>query len=601
MNGDISKSYFDRLSLNVKSKVTGMVLGNHDIWMGGSPGAGQSGDQFGIGMTQWWASDTVASFNHPIYDWSIDPSWKERDTTPPIAIENTIWWNKIGNIGFIGYSGAHPLSKTKPYFDQMCQQFSNDANLAHVFVLGHWDAQNLGCQYSMAAPDVLNFLREMESCSAIKDSMHFIDGHNHENKVIGSDGFMIGANGMSGSGQFGHIYVKSDDKGTVQIWYFEFRSTRSNNWDSIISCLRAHDIDDCTHLATLWWNSIPLSPSCKEMEDRMAVKGNDRYTCGQRINYLMSTKGKTWDQAYTQVHSEFPTICVCNPSGTTAPVDPTHPPVPGSCDEMKERQAGDYTCGERMNWLETSKGYSIPQAYVEVSMEYPSICVCDNPPSATTGSGKPVCVFDIDGTLLNGVDTNLSKAAINACKDQGYNLAVNTAENDNQCAGNRRKLRDLGLDVPDEVYTCLSNPNWSISKPLNMGTISKYYGSAPKCTLLFDDYQGNIDAVKKAGWSGQKVHSSQSGISPSELLAGLDQLADCHNSEHEVLETESQISWKDASGCTNADVEAMNSAGPGNADGSFPQILAKCGSSSWTFFGDFNASKMAQCVQSKVA
>ena len=39
-----------------------------------------------------------------------------------------------------------------------------------------------------------------------------------------------------------------------------------------------------------------------------------------------------------------------------------------------------------------------------------------------------ICVFDIDGTTLNDVDTNLSRAAIQACKDAGFKLGVNTAE-----------------------------------------------------------------------------------------------------------------------------------------------------------------------------
>jgi len=533
MNGQNSKSYFDRLTLDVKSKATGMVLGNHDFWIGGSPGNGQDGDQLGIGMTQWWGQDTAASLQHPIFDWRTNPKNHHRDSTPPIAVANTVWWNKMGNLGFIGYSGAHPMRQVKPYLDQACQQFSND-NLAHIFLLGHWDAQNLGCQNSMAAPDVLRTMKTMGSCRSLTDKMHFIDGHNHQNKIIGSDGFMIGGNGMSGSGQFGHMYVKSDDNGGVQIWYFEFKSKYSDNWNSIIRCLRAHDIDDCTHLATLWWNGVPLSDSCKRMEKRMAIKGNDRYTCGQRIDWLMSSKGMSWEQAYAQVHSEFPIICTCNPnesqSTTSIKESSTSAPEVGtSCYEMKNKNADGHTCGDRMNWLETTKGYSDAQAYAEVNSEYPTICVCDNPPTGKEGSGAPVCVFDIDGTLLNGVDESLSRAAIQACKDKGYSLAVNTAENKNECAGNRGRLAALGLSVPDQVYTCLSNYDWGTSKSLNMRTISSYYTSPSKCTLLFDDNQGNIDAVKKSGWLGQKIHNSRSqpGISPSELQQALAQLANC--------------------------------------------------------------------------
>lgn len=205
-----------------------------------------------------------------------------------------------------------------------------------------------------------------------------------------------------------------------------------------------------------------------------------------------------------------------------------------SCDAMENRKAGDYTCGDRMNWLETTKGYSNAQAYTEVNSEYPSICVCDNPPTGNEGSGAPVCVFDIDGTLLNGVDEKLSRAAISACQAHGYNLAVNTAESKSECAGNRGRLEALGLSVPDAVYTCLSNYDWGVSKSLNMRTISSYYGSSSKCTLLFDDNQGNIDAVRNSGWLGQKVHSQQPGISADELQRALDQLDKCRKGTQSV-------------------------------------------------------------------
>jgi len=197
-----------------------------------------------------------------------------------------------------------------------------------------------------------------------------------------------------------------------------------------------------------------------------------------------------------------------------------------SCAAMNQRQAGDYSCGDRINYM-TTLGYSDAQAYAQVNSEYPSVCVCDNPPTGDEGNGGKVCVFDIDGTLLNNADENLSRAAIQACKDAGYLLAVNTAEDNSQCQANKPKLAALGLTCPDEVYTCLTNYDWSISKPSNMRTISGYYDSPSKCTLLFDDYQPNIDAVKKAGWLGQKVHSSRNGISPDELQSALSQLAKC--------------------------------------------------------------------------
>jgi len=315
--GDYSKSYFDRLTLDTKSKPTGMVLGNHDFWIGGSPGAGSSSDQLGIGMTQFWAQDTVASFNHPIFDWSISPWGKYRDPNPPIATENTIWWYKIGNLGFIGYSGANYESENRKYFDQMCQQFSSDGNIKTVFILGHWDTGGDGCQSGLSAPEVINTLRGMPSCSGIKDRLLFVDGHTHVNEKQGSDGFMIGANGMRpGNGHFGHIYVKSSDDGTVEVWYFEFANPWSNHWSSIKSCIESNDIDDCTHLATKWYGGNPNpgpSPSGNcDSNGAWNHKYAGQYTCGARISWEQNYQGKTWQEAYNIVHGEYPSICTCS-------------------------------------------------------------------------------------------------------------------------------------------------------------------------------------------------------------------------------------------------------------------------------------------------
>ena len=39
-----------------------------------------------------------------------------------------------------------------------------------------------------------------------------------------------------------------------------------------------------------------------------------------------------------------------------------------------------------------------------------------------------VCVFDTDSTLTNVINKNLSRAAVKACEDREYKIAINTAD-----------------------------------------------------------------------------------------------------------------------------------------------------------------------------
>jgi len=273
--GSTTKSYFDLLSIDAKRKAQGVVMGNHDYWNNGDPGRGNGGDQLGIGQTQWYATDSAWSLigdgGKTPFDLSMDPRGRYRDSHPPLNPANNIWWHTMGNIGIIGYSGAFDYSQYQGYFDQACQQFTND-NVAHMLLLGHWDGRNLGCQWNMDAPSLLSKLKGMPSCAALKNKMHYVDGHTHCNHNWDKDnGFMIGGNGFNDYGQcggdgaqFGHLYVKTTDEGDVQFWYFKFADTRNSNYfDDIYKCINQNGVDGCLNYATLWWSTGGPTPKPK--------------------------------------------------------------------------------------------------------------------------------------------------------------------------------------------------------------------------------------------------------------------------------------------------------------------------------------------------
>ncbi|GMI07594.1 hypothetical protein TrLO_g8273 [Triparma laevis f. longispina] len=52
------------------------VAGNHDLWVCGGPSCGDKFDQFGVGMMQYYAQDTVGSVtfvDNDFANFEIDP------------------------------------------------------------------------------------------------------------------------------------------------------------------------------------------------------------------------------------------------------------------------------------------------------------------------------------------------------------------------------------------------------------------------------------------------------------------------------------------------------------------------------------------------
>lgn len=390
-----TKSFFDALNTPAKSKCSGMSLGNHDFWVGGSSGAAGTYDQLGIGMTQYYAMDTMASVmkrNGEPYDWSKEPWNHFWDSPPPISAENTIAWTKIGNVAFIFWSGAFPWEAYEAYFDQACQEFSNDGDISFLMLLSHWDGANLGCQWGMDAPSVYNTLKDMKSCSSFKYRMKYVDGHDHSNTAYGT-GFKIGANGMSGTGQTGTLYTKTSDEGEVWVYYIEF----ANNWggdyfDGFLDCVKRKGLDNCLDRegVYLWHNQPPLDPQCWEQLERTCTYQGQSATCMERIDWLISNNGMDFMEAYEKVQKECGRVCQCVMGPTKKPTTgpPTPKPIYGPCDEMLSNSACDqdgcHSCGDRINWLE-DHGSTAAEAYAQVAEEFPGTCQCDNPPTG----GRP--------------------------------------------------------------------------------------------------------------------------------------------------------------------------------------------------------------------
>jgi hypothetical protein len=145
-----------------------------------------------------------------------------------------------------------------------------------------------------------------------------------------------------------------------------------------------------------------------------------------------------------------------------------------------------------------------------------------------------VCVFDLDGTLILNKDKSLSKAAVKACEDAGYKLAINTAEPNGFCLAwskfqnAPRSGVSYGKNVPKEMWMCRGlHFHQTKSKIANMVKAMAYYKTTKECMVLYDDNAGNVEAVIGAGFQGMHINHDGQGISAADGAAGLAKLKGC--------------------------------------------------------------------------
>lgn len=127
------------------------------------------------------------------------------------------------------------------------------------------------------------------------------------------------------------------------------------------------------------------------------------YTCGSRILWMRTSEGYSEEDACAFVANEFPETCPCDPLAptTTTSLPPTAGPtsiptaVPtakpvaaakyycnaATCTEdvwetYAYDQAGEYTCGSRISWMQNNEGYTESDACAFVTGEFPDVCLC---------------------------------------------------------------------------------------------------------------------------------------------------------------------------------------------------------------------------------
>jgi len=258
MRGSIAEHFFAGLSAGARAKPFLTVPGNHDFWIMGAPAQGRPDDQYGNGFMQYYGQDTEAGLGAAPFDLSVDPATRRIPD-----MRNFVFSHQIGDVAFLGFSGAHPRAEFQPYGLRFCAWLAGASTVNTAVLLGHWNAPNLGCMPGMSTPEVYSFLKEQPGCR--EKTLLFVEGHEHCNRVhVPDHGFLIGANGMSDCEQFGFIVVDSDpgapEGPNVRVDYFEIAGAKGDNYDGLLSCLKQQGYTKCRESYAVQWRVAATSP-----------------------------------------------------------------------------------------------------------------------------------------------------------------------------------------------------------------------------------------------------------------------------------------------------------------------------------------------------
>ena len=98
---------------------------------------------------------------------------------------------KLGNAGFISYSGGHSYDAMEAYFEEACAYLTS-SNVQAVMLMGHWNTPGLGCSSDMNVPATYKELLQLPVCQALEGKMRYFEGHTHCNTVVEENvGFMV--------------------------------------------------------------------------------------------------------------------------------------------------------------------------------------------------------------------------------------------------------------------------------------------------------------------------------------------------------------------------------------------------------------------------
>jgi hypothetical protein len=215
-------------------------------------------DQLGNGFMQYYGQDVAASTSSAPYDFSVNPDLPEPNAYNLPPPSNFFFYHMIGNVAFVGFSGAQAYVDTVPYLEEACEWAARPENdPAAILLMGHWDKDGSGCEVEMTVPGLLSELALLPVCAPLIKKFRYFEGHTHCNQIMEPDvGFMVGAMGMGPSikcsDDFGIPVLDTTDD-HFKLYYFPISKLNGyDNYDVTLSCFQEHGVSGCYHLADVW-------------------------------------------------------------------------------------------------------------------------------------------------------------------------------------------------------------------------------------------------------------------------------------------------------------------------------------------------------------
>jgi len=246
--GHLSSKFMSDVTLQSKTVPLYTVIGNHDYWIMGQPLLRTPWDQYGKGFMQYYGQDTYSGLSDPVNFLNFSAAATLHDDFPQAS--NFFQYSTLGNVGFIGYSGAYTWEESSQMFADACQALGA-TSIQWLFVLGHWNAPGDGCPDGMDVPSIVAKLATVPGCDQFASRTRGFFGHQHCNKVVQQDSlYMIGGTGfLAECQQAGFVYLATTNN-VFTLVLFDFGSDATFN--PLITCLNSNPISACTHLGTTW-------------------------------------------------------------------------------------------------------------------------------------------------------------------------------------------------------------------------------------------------------------------------------------------------------------------------------------------------------------
>lgn len=289
--GDISQAVYARYSRATLSALNVAIPGNHDYWsLGPSIWPSPFGEQCGNGFLQWNGMDTLAAWHAgpggAPYNLSVDPQIElgrvGQGARCVAAKENFNFYQQIGNVGVIGYTGASAYAELDTFFKEACAAVAAEPTVQVVLLVSHWDTAGgaTGGAKDSTTPGAFSRVMKLAGCSAFhaKGMIKWVTGHTHCNThrpyvdewgaEVADAGFRVSGMGMAASGDtcrldangtscpsceaqpnFGFPIVDSTGS-RLRVLYFATHDDA--RYDAVLGCVRQHGWRGCEKLASVW-------------------------------------------------------------------------------------------------------------------------------------------------------------------------------------------------------------------------------------------------------------------------------------------------------------------------------------------------------------